>query len=266
MISPGHHVYRGPDGSWRYASPGDAFVRISGSGALLQRVRDVAYGRPDPADRSAGSDGELDGILAALTDRGVLARPADPDGGGLVRRTIHVEGTNRVAETVAGLLGAGVTRGPVDEGVVAGADVVVSCADWLPDTRWQQLDSWCAAHRTAWHGCYAEGTSLVLGPLSVPGRTASYRDTRGRRLAASGTPEELLALWAHLESDDPHPVAPWSAAGAAVVAGFLAADVLALLGGQSIPSEGHQLVLDPGTATLRRHPVLPLPVLDGAPA
>lgn len=268
VFAPGHHLYRGADGSWRYSAPGDVFVRIGGADHLLALVQQIEAGTATVtvpgADRAA-----LARVTAALIERGVLAGQ-DPAPQDLAEWTVHVEDGSPVAGALLGLLegvgpleGVRATVGPVDEGVVASCDVVVSCAQWLPDRHWRQLDSWCTAHATPWHGCYAEGDTFVLGPLSIPGRTASYRDTRGRRLAAAALPDELTAYWAYLDSGAPRPPARFSPAAVSVLAGLLATDLLALMAGRAIPSEGHQLVVDLTTTSIRRHPVLPLPELAG---
>jgi hypothetical protein len=193
--------------------------------------------------------------------RGVLA--VEDEAPGETAWSVHVEGDNPIGDCVAALLlpHADVTRGEVDEGVVSRSDLIVTCAGWLPDPRWLQVDKWCARHSTPWHMSYAEHTDFVVGPLFVPGRTASYADTRGRRLAASGVADELLAHWNYLAGPAPKPPVTWPSVGAAVPAGVIAGDVLACLGGAPIPTEHHQVVIDLATARFRRHPVLPIPRL-----
>ncbi len=276
MFAPGHHLYRGADGSWRYSAPGDVFVRIGGDDRLLTLVQGIEAGSSGvvvpAADRAAVSH-----VSAALTERGVLRGPGQVPAAQVPPAwKVQIEGdgpaTERLVELLVELLvnADGVTMecavGPLDEAAVAGNQVVVSCAQWLPDDRWRTLDRWCADHSTPWHGCYAEGDGFVVGPLSIPGRTASYRDTRGRRLAAAALPDELRAHWAYLDSDAPRPVARFPRTAVAVLAGLLAADLLALAAGDAVPSEGHQLVVDPRAASISRHPVLPLPDLAGNPA
>jgi len=167
-----------------------------------------------------------------------------------------------VAELTGELLGSQVrvVRGPVERGSFAERDLVVSCAGWLPDIRWRQIDSWSAEHGVGWHRVHAEGCRFVLGPFSVPGRTASYADTRARRLAAAGLADELEGHWAHLDTAEDLPAVPWPApGGVALIAGLLASDVLAWLSGQPVPTNGYQLEVDPATGSIQRHPVLPLP-------
>ncbi len=283
MFAPGHHLYRSVDGSWRYSAPGDLFVRIGGDDRLLGLVQQLEAGIPGVTIPAADRVG-VERIIAALTERGVLEAHipgpvADPDHTAPIRsvpirsvpipsgRKVHVEGDGPLVGRLLELLDeAACTVGPADEDAVARSDVVVSCAQWLPDSRWCQLDSWCTAHRTPWHGCHGEGDTFVLGPLSIPGRTASYRDTRGRRLAAAAIPDELIAHWAYLDSDTVKPVVRCTPAAVSVLAGLLAADLLALAAGTAIPSQGYQLVVDLATFSITRHPVLPLPDLAVNPA
>lgn len=150
--------------------------------------------------------------------------------------------------------------GAVDEPAVAAADVVVTCAGWLPDGLWSRIDRWCHTAAVPWHMSYLEGTCVYAGPFALPGSTAGYADTRGRRLAAAGSPDELLEHWAHLDETGGRGDVPWPAPGAvAVTAGLIVADVLAVLDGNAPPSAGHQLAIDPHSMLVRRHPVLPLP-------
>ncbi|MBM7790625.1 hypothetical protein [Tenggerimyces flavus] len=258
VISPGHHLYAGPDGTWRYAAPGDRFVRVGGPDGLLRDAQQILHGVRD----SAGADDQLRRVLDGFRDRGLVA----PRNRTLPRtvRTIHVDGDNVVAALVAELLRphGDVTTGLVDEGVVTHSDVLISCAGWLPDARWVAVDGWCRASGTAWHRLHFEGVSSVLGPMYVPGETASYVEVRGRRLAASGVAAELVAHWVYLDGTDPQPPVPWpDAAGASILAGLMARDVLSYLAGDPVPSTDRQLVVDLATAEISHHPVLPLPAV-----
>lgn len=115
--------------------------------------------------------------------------------------------------------------------------------------------------------CYAEGLRWYVGPCSLPDRTPTYAETRARRLAAAGLPDELRSYWEYLDRDQDLPPVPWpSPGGAAVIAGLLVADALAYLAGRGVPSEGYQLGVDPDGASICRHPVLSLPELNARPA
>jgi hypothetical protein len=258
----GCHLYPGPDGVWRYYLPGGEFVRISAPAAMLSQAQRLLHGAsPEP---EAGADVEgLGAFLDALCERGVLAEPP-PSGPERSVRTVHVDGDNPIGHAVADLLGAQVkvTVGTADEAAVAAADAVVSCAGWLPDAAWQRLDGWCARHGRPWHMVYAEGTTWYLGPMSVPGRTAGYRDVRARRLAACGVADELTAYWAYLDVTTAAPPVPWpSPAEAAVVAGLLATDVLAYRDRGTPAADGVQLAVHLAGGRVERHAVLPLPAV-----
>jgi bacteriocin biosynthesis cyclodehydratase domain-containing protein len=267
MLSPGHHLYPGPDGRWRCAGPDDRFFALGGPPGVLEQVQRLVHLGGDGSTSPPTEQPAVTTVLDLLALHGVIA-PADGDAPLGTERSAHgrprvcVVGDNPVADQVRSLLAGRTTlsSGSLDRATVAAADVVVECTGWLPDARWRALAATCADHATPWHMTYVEGDSVVVGPMYVPGVTASYVDVRGRRLAAARTPGELLALWAYLDGDEPKPPVPWpDAAGAATIAGFVAADVLALVQGRRCPSEGHQLIVDPGRADVRRHRVLPLP-------
>ncbi|WP_067823327.1 hypothetical protein [Nocardia inohanensis] len=257
-LTDGYHLFTDPDGRWLYARADGGFVRIDGPAEVIATLSTlIATGAVEMNSLPA----QHRQLAEELLRRGVLDRAADEPGG--ESATVLVEGTNPVSQLLRELLDQPgvdiVTADPLTADHVA-ADIIVSCADRLTDDRWQQLDRWCGAREIAWHRTYVEGTALVIGPFTAPGRTASYRDTRGRLLAAAQSPDELLALWAHLDRvADARTRIP--AAAAAVAAGLLAADVLAYLSDRTVPSHGHQLVYRPGDAVLTRHPVLPLPRL-----
>jgi hypothetical protein len=255
-ISPGHHLYRRPDGQWRGAGPADRFVRIGGPDDVLERAQRLLHtgdGDPDAPGLRA--------VLDGLERRGVRSPATAPSEPVRERFVVGIDGHGPIADHVGALLADTADVRRADGATIEGLDLLVSCAGWLPDTSWQTLDDACRRQGMPWHTTYAEGDTIVVGPLSVPGRTAGYRDVRGRRLAAAAFPDELLGLWAYLgDGDQPTPpVPPVDTATAAVVAGFVAADVAALLAGRSWPSEGYQLVVVPGRAEVRRHRVLPLP-------
>ncbi|MFC7107026.1 YcaO-like family protein [Nonomuraea rubra] len=162
-------------------------------------------------------------------------------------------GSSPIADLAAALLQphVKVVRGPLDS--VEGVDMVVACADQLPDTEWQRIDRLCAD--LPWHRCHTEGLAIRVGPCTIPGRTAAYADTRSRRLAAARLPDELLTLWEQLDRGAALTGEPGDES-IGLVAGLLADDVLAVLSGRPLPSEGHQVVVG---ASLTRRPVLPLP-------
>jgi hypothetical protein len=270
-LAPAHHLYEAADGVWRLCAPSDRFTKIRAPGRLLARLQRVLHGLAPLDDALEGCDGDDRDVIVALLDgferRGLLAADAQTPGPP-AGRTVHVEGDTPVAACVVDLLEPQVTvsRGPL-EGAVGEADMLVACAHWLPDARWVQIDRLCTERMVPWHMCYAEGDLLYVGPFSLPGRTASYADTRARRLAAAGAPDELESYWSYLDRGHDLPPVPWpSAGGCALVAGIIVADVLGHLCGDAVPSEGYQLGIDPRRALVGRHPVLALPSLDGGPA
>lgn len=250
----GCHLYEGADGVWRYYLPGDKFVRISAPVELVNAARQQLYGHGAADQPVLG----VDALVTALAARGVVeTAPVPPTRS---QATILVLGTGPIVEQITELLTHDVVTGQADVAAVAGADVVISCASWLPDAAWRDLDAACARHRVPWHGCYAEGTRWFVGPMAVPGRTAGYADTRARRLGACGVPDELLSYWAYLDAGVELPPVPYPGpAGAAIIAGLIAADVEAYLSTGAPAAEACQLEVDPATLVVARHPVLPLP-------
>lgn len=153
-----------------------------------------------------------------------------------------------------------VARGEPTAAALRRADVLVTGAGWLPDEPWLAIDALCTETGTPWHRYHLDGRYLVVGPIFLPGHTASYRDTRGRLLAAVHDADGLAAHWHALGDAERRPPASWLTRGAgAVAAGLVAADIDAVLSRGPVPSAGFQLVYDPVTAALTRHPVLPLP-------
>lgn len=257
----GCHLFPGPEGSWLIYGPGDEFLRVGADPSLVARVA-AALNRPE----ALAGDEEALALLERFEERGLLAE-SGPDGD-LSGRRVDVCGDGPVAGEVAARLaqaGVGeVAAGPLDFPRES-TDLIVACAGWLPDRRFRALDEGCAARRIPWHSCHAEGDRFYLGPIVLPGETASYEDVRARRLSASACPRELEALWRWLEEEEPAAPGPGSAETAAL-AGALVADVLAVLRGFAPPSAGFQTAFTPSTFTWRRHPVLPVPrVLTAAP-
>jgi thiazole/oxazole-forming peptide maturase SagD family component len=268
-LAPGHHLYAGADGVWRCALPGDRFLRLRAPSGVVQRAQQLLQRRAGaPGDDAATSVADqpvdtsgLGPFLESLAERGLL-ETAEPQASDLSGKVVFLEGDGPIARFVADQLEphVKVLRGTADHAAVIGADLVISCGGWLPDAHWRQVDSWCVTEGVPWHRCYIEGTDAVVGPCWLPGRTASYADTRGRRLAAAKVPDELRELWSHLDSGPDLPAVPWPGPGGiAVVGGLLVSDALELLRGGPVPTEGQQIRVDPKRVVLHRHPVFPLP-------
>ncbi|WP_156819505.1 YcaO-like family protein [Pseudonocardia sp. HH130630-07] len=133
-------------------------------------------------------------------------------------------------------------------------DVVVACANALPDDRWQDLDALCEGAGLAWHRVHVEGPVVCVGPFTMPGVSAGYRDWRARRLAASRNPDGLLDRWSRADRvPGPRPNSETVVTAAQLVVD----DVLAHLRGERAPGADHEVRIS--GATLTRHPVLPLP-------
>jgi len=264
----GCHLYPAPSGNtWRIAVPDGTFLRLRLSDDAAAALLQVLMASPE-GDASASTIHTDDPGLAAffdeldrrgLIDHGSTSRPS------LAHRRAVVLGANPIARAFSDLLTAeGVGRVDVLAEVdvpplgVATGDVVVACTGWLPDRSWRALDLALVEMGVVWHRAYLEGGSCFLGPMTIPGVTASYADLRARRLAAAQSPDELEAYWAFL--DGSAPATDWPGAeGCAVIAGLLAADVLAILRGAEPPSAGHEVEVDLTRFVLDRHPVLPLP-------
>lgn len=254
----GGHLYRGHDGAWRVADPTGQFFRLRSGSPLLSELQPLLHGHAQscPTLDAARTARAID----ALDRQGFVAQPKDPPD--LRMFTVLVEGDTPVGDQVVPLLDRHVTveRGPLETAGNVRPDLVISCAGWLPDSRWRSTDELLRSEGAPWHRCYAEGRRWVIGPIAIQGRTATYRDTRSRILAAAGQADELAGHWSYLDAGACLPPVPELAPGAsAIVAGLMVADVLAVLAGQSVPSEGCQLVFDPLTSEVTRHPVLPLP-------
>ncbi|EXG80499.1 hypothetical protein [Cryptosporangium arvum] len=266
-LAPGHHLFRGADDVWRLYAPGDQITRIGGPDEALAHAQNRLHNTAE-----AGGGELVDELERGLARRGALAQPVRADSQAAQPWTVVVAGDNPIGRAVRTLLEPYADlrppcAGALTEDDVRAADTIVTCGGWLTDQAWSALDDWCRRHGTAWHLSYVEGTRHYLGPMYVPGRTASYRDTRGRRLAASGVPDELRGFWAYLESDAALPPVPWpDPAGAAVVAGLLVGDLLRYRRTGTPAAAGHQLGFDPAHATVTRHPVLPLPETASVPA
>ncbi|MEM7353522.1 MAG: hypothetical protein AAF657_22180 [Acidobacteriota bacterium] len=258
----GHHLVPS-SGEWLLYAPDGQIFRLKAEGEVMQRVADVLAGKETAGETpSAVRD-----VLERFVGRGFAAIAARTSSATLNLR-VSIVGDGPIAEALQALLAS--TGLPEPHRVAAGelpdqptpTDLAVTCAGWLPDAYWQNLDAWCRTHEVAWHGCHAEGNRFYLGPFWSPTdpETPSYRDVRDRRLAADSDPDSLELYWRYVDRGEGLPPVPWPDAGSvAVIAGTLASDLLAVARGERPPSRGYQLAYDPATATWRRHPVLPVP-------
>jgi hypothetical protein len=258
-LLPGVSLFPGPGDGWYLAGPGDRLVRLHEGPERLARLARLLAA--EEADLTTAE--ELADLMTAFAEQGLLWSPAAETAIDLTPRSVTVLGCGPLVAAVATLLGgAGVGRVeklPALQPPAAVPDLVIACAGGLTDAWFLELDDWCLHHRIPWHRTYQDGGSLHLGPLSLPGETAAYRDARERQLALAAHPEVLLALWRHLDATGGGEVPPLAPAVASVAAGLLAADALAVLAGTPPPFHGRAVELDPVRLTWCAHPVLPVP-------
>lgn len=241
-----HDIYPASDGAWRVSSPGDRFDRIELPFALAATVARILTGREESGDWGP----EMAAIIDAFVDAGYAESRAQP-----VRRATSVccFGDASYLTLVTDLLqkaGATVTPAPGADGIWLFGQLN------LDDEQMVRWDAWAEEAGVVRHRAFFEGGRWFIGPMTEPGRTATYADYRLRRLAACDVPNELAEYWRALPAlcqREP------SAGVAALIAGFLVGDVLAVLGGSRPPTAGFQIELDPETLQTTWHPVLPLP-------
>lgn len=279
-FSPGRHVFESEDEGWLLYEPSGAFVRLRAQAESLRGL--IAHLDADVAEDVAARevDDAVHDLLKQFESRGVIERAStaqhetghDESSGldakrGAFRR-VQVCGTGPIANVLAQILGGedDLAIEAVEDDAAPESidhiDLVIDCAGWLPDTRWQARDEACREHAIAWHGCYAEGSRFYLGPFFLPddASTVSYRDARARRMAAAPYPEGLEGYWRYLDAGPSVVDVAWPDAGrVAQLAGALAADVIAWARGETPPSHGHQLAFAPVTGRWTWHPVLPVP-------
>lgn len=223
------------------------------------RTRVAQAAHPDAANPPTADEPTSDGRAAAD------AAAADADGHGAT--DADPDGDARAA----------------DPDGLATADVVVVVDELQRDAAWSALDARLTAAGTPWHRAFREGRRWVVGPFWTGPGAASYRDYRVRRLAADAQPDELEARWraadATPSADDPEttrpegpdhsgrPARPAATLGgpddadpfAAVVAAWIAHDLAAQRDGRPVPGQDAEVLLDPETGSVERHPVLALP-------
>lgn len=249
------------------------FVELTLEDTTWTMLRDVIDGTRSPADAIATVTGDrsretMRAALDVLADEDVLRPPAeDATVEGWRLGPVAVMGATIVADALVDVLtrcGIPTRRHETIDPVPDLPGIVVACADRLLDDEWTALDRWCLRHEVAWHRCWRERATAWVGPLTVPGRSASYEDLRSRRLAASSWPDELEASWQHLAASRTGP-APLGPATAALLAATLAVDVVAYgrcpqaaLPTGAVSWRGYDLRA--GGGGWHRHPVLPLPV------
>ncbi|WP_436763138.1 hypothetical protein [Streptosporangium sp. V21-05] len=240
---------------WLIHTPQEDFLTVEVDGERATTVPDLlAEDGQDNAD-----------LLEVLRQEGVLVAPTAP----AVPGDVVVCGEGPLLEVLPPLLAASglavrvlpgedAPHAREPEGLRDVAALVVATSR-LRDERFTLIDEYCRSRRLPWHLGYAEGRRWYAGPFHTGPDTASYRDLRLRRLAASPWPRELAAHWAWLDAGGlPHPD-PAAPIGAHLIAALITADLRAFLHGGSPPGAGVQVGADPATGRIRRHPVLPVP-------
>jgi hypothetical protein len=264
-LAPGAHAVPDVDGALLLVSPTEqvARVQLPASDRVLLLAALAGECTPAQALQAASVPELLREVFDGCAAEGI-AGPVPVEAPVNVG-TVTVTGANPIALALADVLAAAgfdvvaAAEDTIAGDAGAGTDLLVACAGWLPDRRWQQVDAACHKDGRPWHRCHLEGTRIVMGPFSVPGGP-SYCDTRTRRLAAAAWPDELEAVWRHLDAAVNLPPEPWPDPGVcALVAGLLAADVIAYRSGRRPPGADRQVVLDPTDLRWQAHPVLPVP-------
>ena len=176
-----------------------------------------------------------------------------------LRPAVLVLGTSILAEHVARLLKDSSAEVVWEDAPGYTVSAAVACADWLPDPHWLELDARFMQSGIPWHMCYHEAGRFFAGPLAIPGRSPSYAECRARRLAASSHPEELLDIWAYLNTNPELPPPEHPPSVLSLIAGIMVTDVMRVLSGKEAVSAGFQLEIDPESLQIIRHPVLRLP-------
>lgn len=275
-LLPGYHLLPS-SGSWVLFRPDGRFVRLKIRPELCEALAIALSDAPPFYSAAEPAAQEIDDLLAQFLAEGLLlAEEAGTEDHETQQSApslaVVVQGDDAIAGRLCELLSAeGIdtareASGSFERLAEVAADlaagILVNGAGWLPDHRFQATDTWCRARGIAWHGYYAEGDRLHLGPFWLPGdsRTTPYADVRARQLAASVHPQGLEDYWRYLEAGElVAPLEPLRHWEAALVAGTLAADLIAHANGAMPPSHGHQLAYHRSTGRWQWHPVLPVP-------
>ncbi len=137
-------------------------------------------------------------------------------------------------------------------------DLLVLLRSCLDSNCLRQVDAWCQHHAISWTQFHLDQQSGWLGPLVIPGATASYHDLLVRRLAVAANEATHQALTAL-----PYP-AGWAAylpahSELTWMLAVLLAELERWAKGQPCGLLSTEIAADPLTLRLTRYPVLPLP-------
>lgn len=232
---------------------GEDFLTLELGAAAAAELVSVLRGETDLSSCTALDQAIAAEVTAELAAEGLLAEPGAFSFSTPPHAHAVILGDGVVADAVRTLLPGAATSLTDDV-----TDLVIACAGWLPDAAWLRLDAELAARGIAWHRCWGDGTALHIGPLTVPGEGPGYDDVRRRQLAATDSPDLLLALWSHWDRTAPDYPSP-DPGSAAIAAGLLAADALDLLAGRVPLGSTEQRELNLRTRDIISHPVLPVP-------
>ncbi|GGS61787.1 hypothetical protein GCM10010156_20630 [Planobispora rosea] len=145
---------------------------------------------------------------------------------------------------------------------------VVWCCDGHPPEAWATLDTLLTRRGIAWQRCSVEGATIVIEPVALGPDDVTHADVRARRLAASESPEHLLAYWTASGEDRRRGPSPIGPAQAAFVAALLAADLADQVGGadgagrRAAAGARRLRLVDSVELTVTDHPILPLPPVE----
>ena len=254
-LADGYLLYPGRDGYWRLHGPGDTILRIQADPDLVARVNDILSGRAS-GPLASNESSSLQEILEQFVAQGVVKRQVDSPP---LRSTVLVLGASILAERVARLLKDSSAEVVREDPSGCAVSAAVACADWLPDSHWLELDARFMQSGIPWHMCYYEAGRFFAGPLAIPGKTPSYAECRARRLAAASYPEELLDIWAYLNTNPELPPPEHPSSVLSLIAGIMVTDVMRVLSGKEAVATSFQLEIDPESLQIIRHPVLRLP-------
>ncbi|MFE3454887.1 hypothetical protein ACFXJ8_38785 [Nonomuraea sp. NPDC059194] len=177
---------------------------------------------------------------------------------------VAVVGTGLIATALVELLPrAGLPAEPVTAAELsarlAAADArlpaaVSWCCDGLPLADWCETGAALISAGVAWQRCSVEGACAVLEPVAMNADDVDHADVRGRRMAASESPEHLAAYWA----DEPlHAEPALGVVEAHLVAALLAAELVRCSHGGGLTRTLR--LVDLLSQTVSDHQILPLP-------
>nr|BFE85332.1 hypothetical protein GCM10020093_079330 [Planobispora longispora] len=146
-----------------------------------------------------------------------------------------------------------------------GYAAVTWCCDGHPPAEWTSLDALLTRRGIAWQRCSVEGATIVVEPVALGPDDVTHADVRARRLAASESPEHLLAYWTASGEERRRGPSPIGPAQAAFVAAVLAADLADQVaradgaGRRAVTGARRLRLVDSVELTVTDHPILPLP-------